>query len=232
MASPWAHPEPIMLTCLADDANAITGSVDFAITMLNNVTNTTCLFLYFLDGRALNQPGYQKFVTLNSTEFHDGFHELRAVAYTKEAVRQQSPSVAGFTVMNRGRRIRITSPGPRAVADSDHPCKVGVEYSGQPGTLALVVNDQVVAKAPAGASEIALDPRKVGEGPVRIQAVALYDDTEAVRSAPVTVSFQPINRPPVIDKAGVAVNREGQLTAQAVARDEEGDALSFRWFQS
>ncbi len=139
------------------------------------------LYSALLDGRQIKTADTQTLIELPFDELADGYHEIRLIA---QALAPVSPG--GFRdfpvlISKKGRSVEIidiTDRDPqqivlRAEAQGDDP----------PKEIYLLWNGRELARAATG-EELVFDERAIGEGPARVQAVAVYEDGMEVRSAP------------------------------------------------
>ena len=231
LCAPWAEAQPLTLVCTADDTDAATGKVDFAVTSFGGPESTPREFLYLLDGRSLNVTATQGMISVETSALNDGWHELRAVGYTRGEVRHQSFAESGFTTRNHNREIRILSPHPKSEIDLTHPLDVEVSADGTPTQFAIEYQERIIARAAATSNKvIAIDPQLLGVGPATLQAIALYEDQEAVRSKPVPVTVKHLNQPPVIGGIRTTTNEVQRVALVADATDPQGDPIDVTWW--
>ena len=98
-----------------------------------------------------------------------GASELRIIAFNDERVRHHGVAV-----------VNLNLPGPAVRVRRDGPGVFVLEAEGEPESLNLVRGLDVLG---AGA-RVEVDPGRVGPGPVRVQAEAVYKDGIRVRSEP------------------------------------------------
>lgn len=231
LARPWGRPPGVTLVDLSEGAQGLE-KIDFLASAWTSPFEPPPITFFLLDGRSVPAPPDKAQLSLNARLLGDGYHELRAVAYARTGVRQQGFDVRGFTVNLRGRAVRLAGLADNATVDLDHPLALRVEAEGEPREVALLSQGRVLARQPYGAAPaFTLDPRQLGAGPNALQAAAWYDDGAPVRSAPVSLRVERLNKFPEIATL-VRTNIEGGGWSLAVqARDPEQDPVTVTWWQ-
>jgi hypothetical protein len=201
LLAPWAKPQGVTLVSLADEADALSGTVEFAASTWAGPRDPEARIFYLLDGRSVLASGTPPLVHLNTTQLADGYHELRAIVYSGGLVRHQGYSTLGFTVNNHGRRIALSGLVTNEVLTVESQHNVRVKADPPPRELALLHNETLLARQPwTDEGAYVIDASLLGAGPNAVQLVAVYEDGEMVRSAPVPVQVTrpkpPITAPP------------------------------------
>lgn len=128
---------------------------------------------------------------IDTTEFADGWHELRAFGYDTSPVRSTGEWVGELVVSNLGRSAGLDLVGP---GSGDHSTVFTFDASslagsfGSPVEIRLVQHGRVLASAPECGARLRATGLQLGAGTSRVQAEALFADGMRVRSAPVEVS--------------------------------------------
>lgn len=232
LCSPWSKPPGISLLNMADDENApLKDRAEFLASTWGGLGQAPPTTIFFLDGRPVNHAGNQPALSMDTTRLHDGFHELRVVAYANDQVRHQGMDILRFTTRNRGRWATLGGYEPRQKVDLYRPLRFTVTAPGQPQEAALVVQERIVARA-AWTNDMTLEvhPLAVGAGPVSFQAVVVYDGKEPVRSEPLALEIAALNRAPIIESTRAVTNEQGQLVASSTVSDPDGDPVTKFWF--
>ena len=81
----------------------------------------------------MNRPSVAD-LEMNTGEWSDGYHELRAIAYLQGAVRPQVFAITGFKVNRKGRRVQFDGLNGKAEMDLFHPYRVDGFGHGQTAT--------------------------------------------------------------------------------------------------
>jgi hypothetical protein len=232
LCNPWAKPPGITLINMADDESApIKGTGQFLASTWGGFGQAPPSIIFFLDGRPVSHSGNQVNLDIDTAILHDGYHELRVVAYAQEPVRHQGSDIMSFSTRNLLRSTAISGYSPRQEADLYHPLKFGITAEGSPIEAAIVAQERVLARAPYTTNmTIELHPMMVGAGPVSFQAVTVYPDLKPVRSAPLVLEIKPLNKAPEIESITIATNDEDTAISSMLAHDAENDPLTTVWY--
>lgn len=232
LCNPWAKPPGITLISMADDEDApLKGSAEFLASSWGGFGQPPPTTIFFLDGRPVNHPGRNPNLQFDTTRLHDGHHELRVVAYANEQVRHQGSDMLLFSTRNRNRSATIGGYAPRQAVDLYRPLTFTINAEGEPKDAAIVVQERVIALMPYTSNmTMEIHPMLVGAGPVSFQAVAVYPDKMPVRSPPLVLDIQPLNRAPVIGDITVSTNSDQAQVVTFTASDEDYDPLTKVWY--
>lgn len=134
-----------------------------------------------LDGKLIKDGEGNSLIELPFKEMGDGYHEVRLM------VQAALPTVPGgfidvpVLINKKGRTVQVTG------LNDDKPGQITMTAAATgeetPKSVYLLWNGRELARAAYG-SELVFDERTIGEGPARVQAVAVYEDGMEVRSAP------------------------------------------------
>jgi hypothetical protein len=129
-------------------------------------------FELFIDGflRSTIQPG--KEWGLNTTQLADGYHELRAVAISSDAVESQGQLILPVTVDNHSQHVTVTPP---KTTDGASPIDASMKGAKR---LILLQNGREIAATGGDSASFHITPDKVGPGPVTLYVVAIIDATD------------------------------------------------------
>ncbi|MGB9688011.1 hypothetical protein [Thermogutta sp.] len=127
-------------------------------------------FEWFVDGRLVGRSGANEAFVLDTRPWDDGYHELRVVAVETGLIASRGELVVGLTSDNFGGQISVKLHTPQVRLGE--PVRLHVE---SPGALAVVVrqNGRVLARKIGAQADFEIDSRKLGMGPVRLQAVGI-----------------------------------------------------------
>lgn len=167
----------------------ITSSLDAAfVADAKFPVQTKPVYSALFDGRQVKEASSITLIEMPFKEAGDGYHEVRVIA---QAVSMVTPGgFKDFPVMinKKGRSLAITDMADGA----PHRIVVNAAPGGAdvPKEIYLLWNGRQLDRKPyAAGTALTFDERTVGEGPHRIQAVAVYEDGMEVRSAPQTFSI-------------------------------------------
>lgn len=230
LARPWAKLPGITLVDLSESKGPVTGTVEFLASTWTSPFEAPPMTLFLVDGRSAVSSTEQPLLRLDTRALGDGYHEVRAVAYTRGLVRQQGMDQRGFTTRNHGQGVTLSGLSDQESIDLDHPRSVRVDAEGAPVEVGLVSQHRVIARQPWSSEAIvSLDPRRVGLGPNHIQAAAWYTtNAPPVLGTPVGIHVRRLNRAPLIKALAITTNSTG-LRLLPQVEDPEGDAVHIDW---
>lgn len=139
------------------------------------------LYSALLDGKQIKPAEGNALIELPFDELGDGYHEVRLIAQANLPVTPGGFKDVPVFINKKGRSIQLsgmTDRAPRQIV-----CTTTVSEGESPESVYILWNGREVARAAVG-EELVFDERVLGEGPHRIQAVAVYADGMEVRSAP------------------------------------------------
>lgn len=150
------------------------------------------MFSALFDGKQIKAADFSTLIDLPFKEAGDGFHEVRVIAQAPIPV--TPGSFRDFPVMmnKKGRSIAIT--GMTNIAPRQVTFQVASGGEEPPKEFYLLWNGRELDRKPYAADTVlSFHEEIVGEGPSKMQAVAVYEDGMKVRSVPVlfTVAFEP-----------------------------------------
>ena len=159
-------------------------------------------FELFVDGRRTSVTDGSGELAWDSRTEGDGYHELRVVAIADSPIETQGRQIIPIVVDNVGRSI-VVSPARAATARWDQPLTISASSTGA-SQLLLVHNNRIFARAAGERGELKLNPRILGTGPVKLQAIAVPSSGPRTYtfSAPLeitigpTASLAPLKDPP------------------------------------
>lgn len=127
-------------------------------------------FEWFVDGRLVGRSGPNEPFTIDTTKWDDGYHELRVVAVETGLIASRGSLIVELASDNFGGQISVKLQTPHVRLGE--PVCLHVE---SPGALAVVVrqNGRVLARSVGEKADFEIDSRRLGVGPVRLQAIGL-----------------------------------------------------------
>ncbi len=157
-------------------------------------------FEFFLDGRraAAALPG--KPFDLNTADLPDGPHEIVITALGTDGPLTRGSVRIPVVVKNGATEMRVTSP-PASVP-WDKPIEITASAAGAK-TIRFFQNMDEVARIEGGSGVVKIDPQLLGQGPVRLQPLAVLSDTKQILGEPITMRV----RPPAALPARAATSR-------------------------
>ena len=125
---------------------------------------------------------------VNTAALSDGWHDVRVLAYDNTIQRFTGRWIGSLVVNNHGRSATLAFPTTSGNLSTAFSFQISATGSGLVEER-LIQNGRVVAvdeNVPLGPTVHGLT---LGAGPARVQAEALFEDGEAVRSAPLTLQI-------------------------------------------
>ena len=150
------------------------------------------LYSALLDGKQIKAADSITLIELPFKEMGDGWHEIRLIAQAASPVTPGGFKDFPVTINKKGRSVTVTG----MTNGVSHQIVVKAAPGGKekPKEIFLLWNGRPFDRKPyADGVELSFDERTVGEGPHRVQAVAVYEDGMEVRSAPqvFAIAFKP-----------------------------------------
>ncbi len=179
-------PTHIKVTGLSEE---ITSSLDAAFVVKAKFSiYSRVLYSALLDGRPIKEAEKNSLIELPFDEMGDGYHEVRLVAQALSSVTLGGFKDIPVRINKKGRSINITGTSNQV----PHRVTVQITVCGseKPSELFLLWNGLELDRKPyVDEAELSFAKETVGEGPVRIQTVAVYDDGMNVRSEPIVFNI-------------------------------------------
>lgn len=169
----------------------ITSDLDAAfVTEAKFAVKAQVIYSALLDGKIIKQGEGNSLIELPFDQMSDGYHEVRLIAQAVIPGKQVLPAsfkdVPVF-INKKGRSIAITG------INDDDPAKINVlaEAGGEevPESVYICWNGRELVRFRAG-EPLSFEEQIVGEGPQRIQAVAVYSDGMEVCSEPAVFAIE------------------------------------------
>ncbi len=192
LGDPLARPyAPVVRTKLLG-METITDDFTYMASAESRVRNAEYLYTFLLDGRPLQDVSSKPSVWVSVSKVSDGYHELRAIAWPKYQVEFGASVDKPILVNKTGRSVAIDTATILKNGAYTHSLKIKLGGLQTPERVRLVCGERVLdEKEYEEDVTLTLDEQLVGEGPARIQAVAVYADGMEVASVPlgITIAF-------------------------------------------
>ncbi len=150
-------------------------------------------FEVYVDGVLRAKEAAGSPLLIRTTNYPDGWHELRIVAIDSTLVGAQGEWVGNLFTFNHGKAVSATAP----VSSTDRSGVIQLSVSANDADIIetrLLHNDRVVATSPSLGS-IQTRGEIVGPGPARVRAEVLFADGQIARTQPFTVNISDANPP-------------------------------------
>ncbi|HSR88413.1 MAG TPA: TIGR03790 family protein [Pontiella sp.] len=191
LGEPMARPYAVPLAVRLLGKDTVSQAFTYVAQVQCRIPNAEFRYSFLLDGKEIQPVSDNYSFPVRAEELSDGYHELRVVARMKHRVEFSASSDRGIMVDRLGRSVSIL-PDIKQLMKYKHAIKVQIKGTDRPEQLRLLVGHHVIDEVPySDDAQLTLDELLVGEGPVRIRAVAVYGDGMEVSSPPVAtvVSF-------------------------------------------
>ncbi len=138
---------------------------------------TVVAYEIFLDGRrlAILHPGTA--YNLDTTLFPDGPHDLSVVSDSNSPVDVQGYQTLAVTFANGPVLMRVEQPAHTRIP-WDQPIRLTAHLHGAK-SIVWMCNDRPLQRLTGPGGEVSIDPRHLGQGPVRLTPVGVLDDAGA-----------------------------------------------------
>ncbi len=177
----------------------------------------------YVDGR-LTVRSATPALELDTTKLNDGYHELRIVAEANNAVRTRGREVLPITVANEGLTLKVTGPAQKEIPwNQAQKIVLSARMTGAK-KIAFTCNGRELGAIAAAEGQVQIDPRQLGQGPVKIHAFATADGKggeTTVAAEPVELYITPPSpleaaKPPEADKLAKGMQVTLEKGAKAV----------------
>jgi uncharacterized protein (TIGR03790 family) len=186
LAKPYAMPVAVSLL----GADSIDKDFTYLAQAKSQAADAQYQYTFLLDGNVVKEMSDDNSYYLRPLKVSDGYHELRVVATMKHMVEFSAYKDKAIVVNRMGRSVSI-DPAISRLAKHEHGIKVKIAGMEMPERLKLVSGAKILdEQVYAADAELVLDELEIGEGPNRIQAVAVYADGMEVASAPVSFGIK------------------------------------------
>ena len=176
LCAPWAKRPALSLEGIEPGAE-IQGRFEMRPRVTGLGERAAAYYELYIDGvrRALFAPGQTP--SADSAQLADGIHEVALVVVLDDAVETRGRVVASVRVNNKGRWVTLKEV-KRTTLAWDEPLMVEASAPGAKGIL-LLHNQRIVGTIAGESGRDEINLRTVGQGPVRIQTLAVMDEQRA-----------------------------------------------------
>ena len=187
LCTPWKRDLTVLPGDLAPGA-ILKGRLQLSPTARSADGITAAGFELYLDGRRVAAEPAGKPIGFNTADATDGPHELTVAANGNDGPVTRGSVRIPVVIRNGASEIRVTAP-PASIP-WDRPLSL---TASAPGASAIVFFHDVdeVARIEGADGTAQIDPRILGQGPVRIQPVAILHDLKQILGEPVVLRVGP-----------------------------------------
>ncbi len=220
LLAPW-RPRPTLQVHPVDDGRPLNNKLRFRVESGHETSSTR--FYCMLDGLFIQEESTENVFEVPLDNVEQGHHELRMIQSEPGSFGSVATQVAEFGLRKTSRAIALK----RASNDSDAPIHEPIRLETQsdaPGqTVAILQGFRLLEQRPwqASASWV-IAPRRLGPGPVTLQAAARYPDGNVVRSVPLRFDLVPPRKGPGLRFETRPAGSGQNLSLQAVTSPGAG----------
>jgi hypothetical protein len=191
LGEPLARPYAPRIRVKLLGADVIKNEFTYVARAISQLSDVEYRYSFLLDGKLMKADSDTPELFLSATTVSDGYHELRAVAWPYRTIEYGAFAEKAFTVNKTGRSLMIDTGSIVKTGKYTHGIRLKPGGAEAPETVRLVHGERILdEKRYADDVVLTLDEQLTGEGPVRIQAVAVYSDGMEVASPPLSVTIQ------------------------------------------
>ena len=189
LGDPMAKPYAIPMAVRVLGADSLDSTFTYVAQAKCQLPNVEFRYSFLLDGREVQTVSESYEFPVRAQEWSDGYHELRAVARLKNKVEFSASVDKGIMIERLGRGVSIL-PDIKQLMKYKHAIKVQIKGTERPEQLRLLAGGRVIDQVPySDDARLVLNELLVGEGPIRIRAVGVYEDGMEVSSAPLATGI-------------------------------------------
>jgi hypothetical protein len=191
LGDPMAKPYALPITVRLLGTDTVNSAFTYVVQAKCQFPNVEFRYSFLLDGKEVQTVSDSYEFPVRAKELSDGYHELRAVARLKSKVEFSASVDKGIMIERLGRSVSIL-PDIKKLMKYKHAIEVQIKGTERPEQLRLLAGERVIDQVPySDDARLVLNELLVGEGPIRVRAVGVYDDGMEVSSAPlgITIAF-------------------------------------------
>ncbi len=132
-----------------------------------------------LDGRRVAEVEAGQTIEFDSRQIPDGAHEMQVICTCDDAIRTQGRLAVPVIVANTAARLEAAGPA-RGAVPWDRKIELRARLAGAKEVVFLH-NNRPVARIGGSGGGVRLDPRTLGQGPVRLVPVGVLKDKQSSR---------------------------------------------------
>jgi hypothetical protein len=192
LCRPWANiPEVTVAGAAAGDVLKGKVSLKPSAKLSRPGSGRVDRFELFVDGLRTDATNADDPISLDTTQYADGDHELRVVGIENSPIESQGRAIIPVRFSNYDRSIKFTV-SPERVVRLGEKITLSAEAAGVQG-IAFYQNYRIVDRFKGEKGEVTVDSRMFGEGPITLSAIGWGAggaiDT-SVYSAPIQLTIE------------------------------------------
>ncbi|MCF7847393.1 MAG: hypothetical protein K9M45_00980 [Kiritimatiellales bacterium] len=192
LGDPLAKPYALPIQVKVLGASKLTGDFSYMVQAASAAQNARYSYAFLLDGVKIRGFDEDPSMRIRLKDVSDGYHELTAIAKVENNVEFNAFALKGFVVARFDRSVAIVPEGGKGDNKMRHALQVTLGGIDKPERIRLICGERVLDDKPyEPEARLFFTERDIGEGPSRLQAVAVYGDGMEVHSSPanITVKF-------------------------------------------
>lgn len=223
LCMPWARIPQVKVGGITAN-QTVQGMITISPTVVGSLAGHVHHFEIFLSGKriAIVRPG--KVWLFDTSEYPDGYHELRVVAFEASALQMQGRDVVPLTIANTDQVIRASVTPVSGIRWNDS-FTVSAESTGA-REIIVFQNRRVLGKIQGAKGNLELVADQFGLGPIRLQLAGISNNggsQKVLLSKPIHIDIKPpmarssLSNPPIGLMPGLSLERQnvtGQISIQ------------------
>jgi len=186
------------------------------------------VFELYLDGRRVASVQAGGTLELDTARVMDGQHEIAVVANGSDPVSTRGTIRLPVTILNGDAKVR--AEGPTGSVPWDKPVQLTASVPGAKSFIFFHNTDEV-GRITGDTGSVQVDPRILGQGPIRIYPVAVLGDTKQILGAPIDFRVTPPTALPALRSSSQIVLADGFTVTPAggkktIVQESTGDWLA------
>ena len=186
LCRPWADIPTISVSGGLQTSKPLSGAIKFEVEGDQSGKPVRVIEMY-LDDRLVRRINGTKTgtITLQTDTIPDGYHEFRFVAVANGTIQSRGSKIIPVNVDNNSLIVSLNAKSKTVRVDQEVELKVNAPKANK---VVIKQNSLEIAESMADQATFKIPATKLGRGPIRLEAVAFYDDT-AIRSQPLDLTI-------------------------------------------
>ncbi len=190
LGDPMAKPYGLRIDAGLIGVSELTGAFTYVAKVDEALSNVNLLYAFYIDGKEVQPFSDKGSYYLRADTLSDGYHRLQVAVCSTGMIRVYCLPEKEITVNRKNRSVSFQQSIEK-LGEQKHGLKVDIKGEEKPKTIRLMQGERILDEKPYAEDVVlALDERVVGEGPLQIQAAAIFEDGMDVRSVPAIMSVK------------------------------------------
>lgn len=227
LCTPWKRDLAVQPGDLASGAT-LKGKLQITPSATSRDKIVASVFELYLDGRRVAFGPAGKPLEFDTAQAMDGPHELTVVANGADPISTRGSIRLPVTIQNGD--VKVRAQGPSGSVTWEKPVQLSASATGAK-SITFYRNTDEVGKINGETGTVQVDPRILGQGPVRIFPVAELGDKRNVLGEPIEFRIKPAAPIPAMGAASRVLLTDGFTVTAAggkktIVQDSTGDWLA------